>query len=382
MIDDDMIDNESRRHIEGWTFLVLLCLTIPAANWMIGNVGTVCLADGPCVLPVAPGVMAPSGVLMVGAALVLRDLVQRRLGAAFGLGAIAVGAAISWALAPAALVIASTAAFLLSEFADFAVYTPLSRRRLVLAVLASSVVGLVVDSLAFLRAGMTPSSTVPCTSELTVDGKKFTNDSDYPASAIGRVPLSTAIANSCNTAVISQRDKVSDEALASAAASLGFGVDHDTGFPAYFGQVPPAASDTEKAADMIGQGKVLASPMTMASVIGAIQTGSATVPRLIAGTELKPSGTPLTASEDAGLKDLFRAVVTRGTGLGLADIPGKPVIAKTGTAEFDRDGKRLVHAWMIAAQGDLAVAVYVDEGVTGAQTAGPIVEAFLRGAGR
>ena len=150
MIDDDMIDNESRRRIEGWTFLVLFCLTIPAANWMIGNVGTVCLANGPCVLPVAPGIMAPSGVLMVGAALVLRDLVQRRLGAAFGLGAIAVGAAISWALAPAALVIASTAAFLLSEFADFAVYTPLSRCRLVLAVLASSVVGLVVDSLAFL----------------------------------------------------------------------------------------------------------------------------------------------------------------------------------------------------------------------------------------
>jgi uncharacterized PurR-regulated membrane protein YhhQ (DUF165 family) len=150
MIDDDMIDNESRRRIEGWTFLVLFCLTIPAATWMIGNVGTVCLANGPCVLPVAPGIMAPSGVLMVGAALVLRDLVQRRLGAAFGLGAIAVGAAISWALAPAALVIASTAAFLLSEFADFAVYTPLSRRRLVLAVLASSVVGLVVDSLTFL----------------------------------------------------------------------------------------------------------------------------------------------------------------------------------------------------------------------------------------
>ncbi|WOI45578.1 VUT family protein [Acidovorax sp. BLS4] len=46
--------------------------------------------------------------------------------------------------------IASTAAFLLSEFADFAVYTPLARRRLVLAVVASSTVGLVVDSLVFL----------------------------------------------------------------------------------------------------------------------------------------------------------------------------------------------------------------------------------------
>jgi uncharacterized PurR-regulated membrane protein YhhQ (DUF165 family) len=45
---------------------------------------------------------------------------------------------------------ASAAAFLLSEFADFAVYTPLARRRLVAAVVASSVVGLVVDSVVFL----------------------------------------------------------------------------------------------------------------------------------------------------------------------------------------------------------------------------------------
>jgi cell division protein FtsI/penicillin-binding protein 2 len=239
-----------------------------------------------------------------------------------------------------------------------------------------------VDSLAFLRGGMTPGSTVPCTTEITVDGKRFTNDSDYPSGATGNVSLATAIANSCNTAVISQRGKVSDQELASAAASLGFGTDHDTGFPAYFGQVPSAASETEKAADMIGQGKVLASPMVMASVIGAIQSGTSTVPRLIAGTDVKASGTPLSASEKASLKEIFRAVVTRGTGHGLADIPGKPIIAKTGTAEFDRDGKRLTHAWMIAAQGDLAVAVYIDEGVTGAETAGPIVEGFLRGAAK
>lgn len=145
-----MIDNDSRKRLEGFVFLVLFCLTIPAANWMIGNVGTVCEPGGPCVLPVAPGILAPSGVTMVGAALVLRDLVQRRLGALYGLGAIVVGAAISAALAPAALVVASTAAFLLSELADFAVYTPLARRRLVLAVFASSIVGLVVDSIVFL----------------------------------------------------------------------------------------------------------------------------------------------------------------------------------------------------------------------------------------
>jgi uncharacterized PurR-regulated membrane protein YhhQ (DUF165 family) len=141
---------EQQKTAEGWIFLILFCLTIPAANWMIGNVGTVCLRDGPCLLPVAPRLMAPSGVLMVGAALVLRDLVQRRLGVGYGAAAILVGAAISAALAPASLVVASAAAFLLSEFADFAVYTPLAQRRLVAAVAASSLAGLVVDSVVFL----------------------------------------------------------------------------------------------------------------------------------------------------------------------------------------------------------------------------------------
>jgi uncharacterized PurR-regulated membrane protein YhhQ (DUF165 family) len=142
--------NDTRKSLEGWVFLILFCLTIPAANWLIGHAGTVCVPNGPCLVPVAPGLMAPSGVLMIGLALVLRDLVQRRLGIHFGVGAILVGAAISALIAPPALVWASGTAFLLSEFADFAVYTPLARRRLVAAVVASSMVGLVVDSIVFL----------------------------------------------------------------------------------------------------------------------------------------------------------------------------------------------------------------------------------------
>jgi uncharacterized PurR-regulated membrane protein YhhQ (DUF165 family) len=142
---------ERRRRREGLIFLVLFALTIPAANWMIGHLGTACVAPhGPCVVPVAPGVVAPSGVMMVGFALVLRDLVQRRLGAGISAIAILFGTAASALLAPPNLVLASGVAFLLSEFADLAVYTPLARRRLVAAVVASSTVGLVVDSIAFL----------------------------------------------------------------------------------------------------------------------------------------------------------------------------------------------------------------------------------------
>ena len=145
-----MNDIERKKNVEGGVFLVLFCATIPLANWMIGNVGTVCAPDGPCLIPVAPHLMAPSGVLTIGIALVLRDLVQRRLGIEFGIAAVIAGAAISAALAPPSLVLASAAAFLLSEFADFAIYTPLARRRLVLAVFASTFIGLIVDSIVFL----------------------------------------------------------------------------------------------------------------------------------------------------------------------------------------------------------------------------------------
>jgi len=81
---------------------------------------------------------------------VLRDLMQRRLGAGLSAVAVLCGTAISALLAPPSLVLASGVAFLLSEFADLAVYTPLARRRLVAAVVASSFVGLVVDSIVFL----------------------------------------------------------------------------------------------------------------------------------------------------------------------------------------------------------------------------------------
>lgn len=140
----------SRRQIEGFVFLAGFGLCIPTANWLIGNVGTACVPNGPCIIPVAPGITAPSGVLMIGLALVLRDLVQRRLGIWWAVAAVFCGALLSGLVAPAALVIASATAFLISELADLAVYTPLQKRRLMMAVFASSIVGLIIDSIAFL----------------------------------------------------------------------------------------------------------------------------------------------------------------------------------------------------------------------------------------
>lgn len=124
--------------------------TIPLANWLIGNVGTVCIPQGPCLLPVGFGLTAPSGVLVVGASLVLRDMVHEAGGAKAALIAIGIGGFLSAFFAAPSLLFASVLAFILAELSDLAVYTPLREKRLWLAVLLSGLVGSVVDSAIFL----------------------------------------------------------------------------------------------------------------------------------------------------------------------------------------------------------------------------------------
>ncbi|MGB3833712.1 MAG: VUT family protein [Mesorhizobium sp.] len=124
--------------------------TIPVANWMIQNVGTICLPGGPCLVPVGFGLSAPSGVLVIGSAIVLRDAVHRLLGPLPALLAITIGTVVSALIAPQSLVLASAVAFGLAELLNFAVFAPLHRRRLILAVVLSSVVAAIADSALFL----------------------------------------------------------------------------------------------------------------------------------------------------------------------------------------------------------------------------------------
>lgn len=125
----------------GLVVLAAYIATIPAANWAVAHYGAV---------PVGFGYMAPAGVYAVGVALVLRDLAREAAGRAAVFAAIAVGAVVSYLLADPMLAVASTAAFALSELLDFVVYEPLRRRGLMVAMLASNVVGLLADSLVFL----------------------------------------------------------------------------------------------------------------------------------------------------------------------------------------------------------------------------------------
>ncbi|MGD8199123.1 penicillin-binding transpeptidase domain-containing protein [Ornithinimicrobium sp. W1679] len=240
----------------------------------------------------------------------------------------------------------------------------------------------IASALALLREGLTPESTVRCEPSLVVDGYEFTNVTGYPESVLGDIPLVTAMANSCNTALIGELDRIPMDDLSRAAQDLGMGAVWEMPVTAFSGSVPDeAASQTEHAASLIGQGSVLASPAAMAAVAASVAGGRPVVPRVVLDQEVPEPEGGLSAEEAEGLRTMMRAVVTEGSASMLADNPGEPVLAKTGTAEFGTQDPPQTHVWMIAVQGDLAVAIFVEEGEFGSTTVGPLMDAFLTEAG-
>ena len=114
---------------------------IVTANYLTARYG---------LIPVLPGLLVTAGTYSAGAALLLRDVAQDVAGRWAVVGAIGVGGAISWFMSTPALALASVAAFLVSELADMAIYTPLRRKGWARAVLASNVVGALLDTVVFL----------------------------------------------------------------------------------------------------------------------------------------------------------------------------------------------------------------------------------------
>ncbi|MDX6197402.1 MAG: hypothetical protein QOJ79_553 [Actinomycetota bacterium] len=234
-----------------------------------------------------------------------------------------------------------------------------------------------VTALAALMHGFTPASQLDCPATVTAGGKQFRN---HEAGSRGRISLLTAYAQSCNTAFVNLSQSLPKGSVTAAARLLGFDAAEPLlPVPSAGGTLPPPADTAEAAADAIGQGRVEASPLLMASVAAAVADGMWRQPRLTSCPRC--SEHPLPAAAVSGLRQLMRAVVTSGTGSALAPFATPPVSAKTGTAEFGAGTPPSTHAWMIGFRGHLAFAVYVETGESGGRTAGPIAAAFLRAAG-
>ena len=228
----------------------------------------------------------------------------------------------------------------------------------------------VVTTTALLRDGLSVDKTVPCPQNEVVDGRSFKN---FEGEAAGPVPFRTDFAQSCNTAFISLASRLSQSALPDTAKDFGLGESLKLGLPVVDAKVPEGDSQVARAAMMIGQDRIVASPLNMAGVAGAVAAGRWHSPRLL-DDDPKQSGPRI--AQASTLRDLMRSVVTSGTGTALASLPGF-VAGKSGTAEYGGGDPPPTHAWFIAFRDDLAVAVLVENGVAGGEVAAPIAARFL-----
>lgn len=267
----------------------------------------------------------------------------------------------------------------------------------------------IASGLALLESGVKPSDDIACPKTVTVGGKSFKNAEDE---VLGKVSFAENFAHSCNTAFVSSAEKVSGDDVADAAAQLGMtsgvgteesgsGKDADDsgknadgagaiGIGAKMASVPTDDDEVTHAAQMIGQGKAQASPLAVATMAASVSAGETVAPQLIVGDALDDAKADGKGSDDAAedvpsldedaakeLSDMMREAVTDGTATALKDVPGKDVHGKTGTAEYGNDSPPRTHSWFAGFQGDLAVAVLVEDGGFGAEAAVPVAHEFF-----
>jgi cell division protein FtsI/penicillin-binding protein 2 len=236
---------------------------------------------------------------------------------------------------------------------------------------------MVVTATALLQRGLTPSSSVECPPDITAGGRHFTN---VEGEQTGTLSFAVAFARSCNTAFIGQAKTLPTGDLEQTATSeFGFGVDPALGVPALGARFPTPGDAVELAAAAIGQGRVDATPLAMASVAAAAVTGTWHSPTLVTGDGAPvqpPAGKSIDPAVVSSLQQLMGLVVTQGT----AAHAGLPAgtFGKTGSAEFGTAKPLETHAWFIGARNNLAFAVLVEGGGLGGDVAAPLAAKFLR----
>ncbi|MFG2073948.1 penicillin-binding transpeptidase domain-containing protein [Nonomuraea maritima] len=236
----------------------------------------------------------------------------------------------------------------------------------------------VVTASALVADGVEPGSQVGCPAEKNIGGFPFHNAGHEE---FGTLTFQDAFAHSCNTTFGELSvARLNGGRLGEVAHSFGFGSPITPGVPAVRAEFPDPRDDTDLASAAIGQGRVLASPLNMASVAAAIASGAYIPPRLVLGEHIpdaQPDNPrPLEKGVVKALRKLMPAVVTGGTAHEVSFPSG--TAGKTGTAEYGSGAEPPTHSWFIGYRDDLAFAVLVEGAGAGAAVAAPIAARFLK----
>lgn len=229
----------------------------------------------------------------------------------------------------------------------------------------------VVTTDGLLANGMTPDTDIDCEETIVAGGRQFKNFED---AQLGSVPFRTAFAESCNTAFIGAVEDLPASEMVTAAERFGFNTEYSVGLNTEAPTFPEPSDATEKAAAAIGQGRILATPLHMATVAAAVRKGTWQPPTLLPelpASDDAPEARDLDSDARSTLNELMELVVREGSG-DAAAVPGATIAGKTGTAEFGSGDPPPTHAWFIGFRGDLALAVLVEDGGVGGRVAGPI----------
>jgi cell division protein FtsI/penicillin-binding protein 2 len=208
------------------------------------------------------------------------------------------------------------------------------------------------------QAGLTPDSAAPCTDELTANGQIFHNDPGVRPAPVPRSPS----ASRCPA--IPHEEAVNVFGMGS--WSIGGGV--ATSDPS----IPPDVAGGDQAAQFIGQGKVTATPLFMASVAATVRDAGFEQPIILPEQHQNKAPRPISARTAGYLQAMMRGVATGGTAAprlhDLADVG-----AKTGTAE---EGEH-TNGWLTAYNSHISVAALVEGGSSGVDSAGYVVRRLL-----
>ncbi|MFC4494265.1 penicillin-binding transpeptidase domain-containing protein [Streptomyces ovatisporus] len=235
----------------------------------------------------------------------------------------------------------------------------------------------VITSAMLLDKGLaSPGKAHPCPKYHTYGGWKFQNDDKFE---IENGTFAQSFARSCNTAFISQAEKLDDSDLSKEAGEVfGIGQNWQVGTGTFDGSVP-TQSDAQMAASLIGQGAVRMNPLNMASVAATVQNGTFKQPLIVSPSlddrTIAKAARNMKPQTQADLKNLMKLTAASGTAAKpMAGLSGD-VGAKTGSAEVD--GQKKPNAWFTAYNGDLAAAAVVPASGHGSDNAGPVVRDIL-----
>ena len=196
---------------------------------------------------------------------------------------------------------------------------------------------------------------VACPAEDAVAGAALT-----APTALGETTLGQALAAGCDTTLGAVATRLAPADLVASGERFGFGTPFDLPLATRDGQLPEPRDTTELVRSAVGRARVLASPLHVATIVGAAADGAWHPPFLVADQD--PDGdTELSGTATEDLQRLLGlGADDPGTGAAFGELGARGFV---GTAPVT--GGAAEHAWAIGTVpgpvGDLAFAVLVED---------------------